>query len=50
MMFGRLADLYGRKKMFIGGMIWLTVFSLGVGFANSELHCGMVASANSKER
>lgn len=32
--FGRLADLYGRKKAFIIGTFWLGVFSLGCGFAN----------------
>ncbi|KAI5117894.1 hypothetical protein M0805_001551 [Coniferiporia weirii] len=32
--FGRLADLYGRKKAFILGSLWLGIFSLGCGFAN----------------
>jgi MFS family permease len=34
LLFGRLADLYGRKKVFILGSLWLAVFSLGLGFAN----------------
>ncbi|KAL5485602.1 hypothetical protein ACEPAI_6643 [Sanghuangporus weigelae] len=33
--FGRLADLYGRKKAFMIGTVWLGVFSLGCGFANN---------------
>jgi MFS family permease len=32
--FGRLADLYGRKKGFLIGMLWQMVFALGLGFAN----------------
>ncbi|KAF7980644.1 hypothetical protein HWV62_37456 [Athelia sp. TMB] len=32
--FGRLADLYGRKRVFVAGSLWLAVFSLGLGFAN----------------
>ncbi|THH09287.1 hypothetical protein EW145_g2136 [Phellinidium pouzarii] len=32
--FGRLADLYGRKKAFLLGSFWLGIFSLGCGFAN----------------
>lgn len=34
LLFGRLADLYGRKKVFIMGSLFLTVFSLGLGFSN----------------
>ncbi|KAF8915507.1 putative efflux transporter [Mucidula mucida] len=37
LIFGRLADLYGRKKMFLAGMAWLTIFSLGVAFANNDI-------------
>ncbi|KLO14349.1 MFS general substrate transporter [Schizopora paradoxa] len=33
--FGRLADLYGRKKAFLLGFLWHCAFSLGCGFANS---------------
>lgn len=36
--FGRLADLYGRKKGFIIGMCWQMVFAIGLGFAKSESH------------
>ncbi|KAF7987040.1 hypothetical protein HWV62_163 [Athelia sp. TMB] len=35
--FGRLADLYGRKRVFVAGSLWLAVFSLGLGFANDEI-------------
>ncbi|KIY64862.1 MFS general substrate transporter [Cylindrobasidium torrendii FP15055 ss-10] len=37
LMFGRLADLYGRKRMFVCGMTWLSAFSLGTGFANDAI-------------
>lgn len=36
-LFGRLADLYGRKKVFILGSIWMTVFSLACAFANDSI-------------
>ena len=35
--FGRLADLYGRKKAFLIGSLWLGVFSLGCGFSQNIL-------------
>ncbi|KAL4260570.1 Major facilitator superfamily (MFS) profile domain-containing protein [Pleurotus pulmonarius] len=35
--FGRLADLHGRKKAFIIGMIWLAAFTLGCAFTNDAL-------------
>ncbi|KAI0729086.1 efflux transporter [Fomitopsis betulina] len=35
--FGRLADLYGRKKAFLAGILVLGVLSLGCGFAQSEI-------------
>lgn len=35
--FGRLADLFGRKKAFLIGMACLSVFSLGCGFAQTEI-------------
>ncbi|KAF8331579.1 major facilitator superfamily domain-containing protein [Amanita rubescens] len=34
---GRLADLYGRKLVFLIGSIWLFVFTLACGFAPNEL-------------
>ncbi|KAL0949753.1 hypothetical protein HGRIS_009791 [Hohenbuehelia grisea] len=37
LMFGRLADLYGRKKTFIIGSSWLAAFSMGCGFANNSI-------------
>ncbi|KAK0463275.1 efflux transporter [Desarmillaria tabescens] len=36
-MFGRLADLYGRKRVFIAGSAWLAVFTLVCGFAQNEI-------------
>jgi MFS family permease len=33
--FGRLADLYGRKKAFMLGSLVQAIFSLGCGFAKS---------------
>ncbi|PYI10926.1 hypothetical protein BO78DRAFT_304653 [Aspergillus sclerotiicarbonarius CBS 121057] len=35
--FGRLADLFGRKTLFIGSMGLFTVFALGAGFAQTPL-------------
>lgn len=37
LMFGRIADLYGRKKVFCFGAVWLVVFTLGVSFANTAM-------------
>ncbi|KAK0453219.1 putative efflux transporter [Armillaria borealis] len=37
LMFGRIADLYGRKKVFCFGAVWLAVFTLGVSFANTAM-------------
>ncbi|KAK7453386.1 hypothetical protein VKT23_011650 [Stygiomarasmius scandens] len=37
LIFGRIADLYGRKKVFIAGSIWLAVLSLGCSFTKSGL-------------
>lgn len=37
LMFGRLADLYGRKKVFLLGSLWLAAFTLGCGFAQGKL-------------
>ncbi|KAH8831497.1 MFS general substrate transporter [Flagelloscypha sp. PMI_526] len=35
--FGRIADLYGRKKVFTVGLSWTLLFSLGCGFANNYI-------------
>jgi MFS family permease len=32
---GRLADIHGRKKVYLLGMLWLIGFTLGCGFATS---------------
>ncbi|THU93553.1 putative efflux transporter [Dendrothele bispora CBS 962.96] len=37
LLFGRLADLYGRKKTFVVGSIWLIAFTLGCAFAFDPL-------------
>ncbi|KAI0701230.1 efflux transporter [Cytidiella melzeri] len=37
LLFGRIADLYGRKLVFLGGIAIMGVFSLGVGFAQTEI-------------
>ncbi|KAJ3775531.1 efflux transporter [Lentinula raphanica] len=37
LLFGRLADLYGRKKVFLIGSLWLVAFSLGCSFAQDPL-------------
>jgi len=37
LLFGRLADLYGRKLVFIIGTVWYTAWSIGCGFARSEI-------------
>ncbi|KAK0189678.1 efflux transporter [Armillaria mellea] len=36
-MFGRLADLYGRKLVFMAGSMWLAIFTLACGFAQNEI-------------
>nr|GAT45298.1 MFS general substrate transporter [Mycena chlorophos] len=35
LLLGRLADLYGRKKMFMAGTVYLGLLSLGCGFAKN---------------
>ncbi|KDQ19284.1 hypothetical protein BOTBODRAFT_434411 [Botryobasidium botryosum FD-172 SS1] len=37
LLFGRLADLYGRKLVFIVGTIWYSAWSIGCGFAQNEI-------------
>ncbi|BGP19708.1 hypothetical protein JCM10213_005423 [Rhodosporidiobolus nylandii] len=37
LLFGRLADIYGHKKVFLLGMLWYTAWSLGCAFAPSEI-------------
>ncbi|KAK0486636.1 putative efflux transporter [Armillaria luteobubalina] len=36
-MFGRICDLYGRKKPFIFGSLWMAVFTLAVTFATNDI-------------
>ncbi|TFY56781.1 hypothetical protein EVJ58_g7431, partial [Rhodofomes roseus] len=35
--FGRLADLYGRKKAFLAGVAVMGILSIGLGFAQTEI-------------
>lgn len=37
LLLGRLADLYGRKLIFLLGILFMSVFSLGCGFAQNEI-------------
>ncbi|KZT59809.1 MFS general substrate transporter [Calocera cornea HHB12733] len=37
LLFGRLADIFGRKHVFLLGDIWLIAFSIGCGFANQGI-------------
>ncbi|TRM55696.1 major facilitator superfamily domain-containing protein [Schizophyllum amplum] len=37
LMFGRIADVYGRKKTFLGGALWLFAFALGCAFVDDSL-------------
>ncbi|KAF9556947.1 MFS general substrate transporter [Agrocybe pediades] len=32
---GRLADVYGRKKIFMIGSLWMTIFTMACGFSNN---------------
>lgn len=34
---GVLADRFGKKPVFCGGMVWLTIWSLAVSFAQNEV-------------
>ncbi|KAK0199427.1 putative efflux transporter [Desarmillaria ectypa] len=36
-MFGRICDLYGRKKPFVLGSLWMAVFTLALTFANNDI-------------
>ncbi|KAF9497440.1 MFS general substrate transporter [Pleurotus eryngii] len=36
-LFGRLADLHGRKRTFLAGSMWLAAWTLGCGFAQTEI-------------
>ncbi|EJD53286.1 putative efflux transporter [Auricularia subglabra TFB-10046 SS5] len=37
LLFGRVADLYGRKRVFLAGNVWLLAFSIGCGFAPNDI-------------
>jgi MFS family permease len=37
LVFGRLADLHGQKKVFLLSSIWLVAFTLGCAFAHDEI-------------
>ncbi|KAL0945380.1 hypothetical protein HGRIS_000876 [Hohenbuehelia grisea] len=40
--FGRIADLYGRKSVFMWGTFWLAAFTLGCGFSNDAVTLDML--------
>jgi MFS family permease len=37
LIFGRLADIYGGRRIYICGLVWLAAWSLVVGFARNEI-------------
>jgi len=37
LLFGRLADIFGRKRVFLAGTVWWVAFTLGCGFANTGI-------------
>ncbi|KAG8753279.1 hypothetical protein FRC12_011601 [Ceratobasidium sp. 428] len=37
LLFGRLADLYGRKKIFMLGSFWMLAWAIGCGFAPNSI-------------
>ncbi|GAA6001617.1 uncharacterized protein JCM10292_004960 [Rhodotorula paludigena] len=37
LLFGRLADIYGHKKIFLAGMLWFIIWSIACGFAQNEV-------------
>ncbi|GAA5972189.1 hypothetical protein JCM8115_007151 [Rhodotorula mucilaginosa] len=37
LLFGRIADIYGHKKVFVGGMVWFVIWSIACGFAQNEV-------------
>ncbi|GAA5993012.1 hypothetical protein JCM10908_000798 [Rhodotorula pacifica] len=37
LLFGRIADIYGHKKVFIAGMAWFVIWSIACGFAQNEV-------------
>ncbi|GAA5856953.1 hypothetical protein JCM9279_005028 [Rhodotorula babjevae] len=37
LLFGRLADIYGHKKVFTLGMVWFVIWSIACGFAQNEV-------------
>ena len=37
LIFGRLADMYGGRRIYICGLVWLAIWSLAIGFARNEI-------------
>ncbi|KAF9509219.1 hypothetical protein BS47DRAFT_1349456 [Hydnum rufescens UP504] len=37
LLFGRLADIYGRRVVFLIGIAWFIVFTIGCGFVHNEI-------------
>ncbi|KAK3054999.1 hypothetical protein LTR09_004159 [Extremus antarcticus] len=41
--FGRIADLFGRKTLFVGSMFLYSVFALGAGFAKTPISLDVIS-------
>lgn len=37
LIFGRFADIYGGRRIYICGLVWLAIWSLVIGFVKSEV-------------
>src|SRR5260370_33684607 len=37
LLFGRVADVYGRRRTFLAGAAWVAIWSVGCGFAKGEI-------------
>jgi MFS family permease len=37
LIFGRLADMYGGRRIYICGSVWLAIWSLVIGFVKNEI-------------
>ncbi|KAH8816390.1 major facilitator superfamily-domain-containing protein [Xylogone sp. PMI_703] len=37
LLFGKLADVFGKKRLFVFGNVWIMAFSLGVAFSPNEI-------------
>jgi MFS family permease len=32
-----MGDMWGKKRLFVAGWIWLAIFNIGIGFAPNEI-------------